>query len=263
MRDDSWPSVTFLAPRLEAGGTTWAEGGEIRVEGDTYRHLFRSRRLAVGDTLRVVDGEGGARRASVASVDRRSARLVLGDVLPARDPELRLHLVVGALRPERASWLVEKATELGVRSLTFVTAERAPRDYGAGRIDRFRRVSVAALEQSHRARLPEIRGVIPWRQALTDLPPGRCFVPSPGAHPLLRAVAKNPGDTETSGLGEPSLVIGPEGGWSPGELGQLRAAGGEPVGLGEGVLRVETAAIVAAAVLLCSAMPGSPSRGPC
>lgn len=82
------------------------KGDEVVVDGQVYRHLFRARRLAVGARLRVVDGQGRARWAEVAGIDRRQARLVLGDGAPAHEPAYELTLIVAALRPERASWLV-------------------------------------------------------------------------------------------------------------------------------------------------------------
>ena len=61
-------------------------GGELRIAGEAYKHLFRARRLAVGDRLRVVDGRGGARWAEVARIDRSTAVLALGDPAPASSP---------------------------------------------------------------------------------------------------------------------------------------------------------------------------------
>lgn len=215
--------------------------GEVRVEGEPYRHLFRARRLALGDPVRVVDGRGRARWAEVARVDRSVAILRLGEAAPVNEPELRLDLLVPTCRPERASWLVEKATELGVASIRFLHTERAPREFGEGTIARLRRVASAALEQSHGSRLPDITGPHDWRE-LTVLTDGA------GERWVLDTEAEPTGWSPAGGSG--ALLIGPEGGWSPGERGHLADAGWKPVGLGPRVLRLETAAIVGAARLL-------------
>ena len=149
---------------MRRGGPEGIAGGELRVEGEGYKHLFRARRLAVGDRLRVVDGRGGARWAEVARIDRSMAVLALGEPAPANELPVQLDLLVPTLRPERASWMVEKVTELGVRSIRFLHTERAPRHFGAGTLDRLRRVAAAALEQCHGARLPEISGPHEWRE---------------------------------------------------------------------------------------------------
>ena len=102
----------------------------------------------------------------MARVDRTSATVALGEPAPAHEPALHLELLVPTCRPERASWLIEKATEVGVAGIRFLNMARAPRDIGSGIFDRLRRVAVSAVEQCHRSRLPEITGPHEWR----DLP---------------------------------------------------------------------------------------------
>jgi 16S rRNA (uracil1498-N3)-methyltransferase len=191
-----------------------------------------------------VDGRGGARWADVARIDHSAAALTLGEPAPANEPALRLDLLVPTFRPERASWMVEKVTELGVRAIRFLHTERAPRHFGEGTLDRLRRVAAAALEQCHGARLPEISGPHDWRElpAITQDAEAR-WVLDPEAE------AGEWGSPPAAG----ALLIGPEGGWSPGEQGELWASGWLPVGLGPRVLRVETAAVVGSAAVLLRA----------
>lgn len=220
------------------------DAADLRVDGEPYKHLFRARRLAVGDRLRVVDGQGRARWAEVARVDRSAASLALGEAAPVNEPSFHLDLLVPTIRPERASWMVEKATEIGVRALRFLHTERAPRHFGDGTLDRLRRVAAAALEQCHGARLPEITGPHEWRElaALTRNVEARWVLDTetgPGDDGGW-------GDARTTG----ALLIGPEGGWTQEERDELRAAGWRAVGLGPRVLRAETAAVVGAAAVL-------------
>jgi len=219
---------------------------EVKVEGDSYRHLFRARRVEAGETLRVVDGRGRARWGKVSRVDRTSAAVTLGEPAPSHDPAFHLNLFVPTCRLERASWLVEKATEMGISGVHFLNTVRAPRDLGEGSLGRLHRVAVAALEQCHGSRLPEITGPHSWR-ALANLTatagPRRWFLDTGAAGAVW-------GDVEgESG----ALLIGPEGGWDPGERSDLLAASWRPVHLGERVLRLETAALAVAALLL---LPG-------
>lgn len=219
---------------------------ELKVEGDSYRHLFRARRVETGETLRVVDGRGLARWGKVARVDRTSAAVSLGEPAPSHEPAFRLELLVPTCRLERASWLVEKATELGVFGVRFLNTVRAPRDLGEGSLGRLQRIAVAALEQCHGSRLPEITGPHSWRALAgltTTAGPRRWFL-----------------DTEAEGAGwgeiggeTGALLVGPEGGWDTGERRDLLAASWRPVYLGERVLRLETAALAGAALLL---LPG-------
>lgn len=217
------------------------DSGEVTVEGEAYRHLFRARRVPVGAAVRVVDGRGHARWGEVARVDRSSARVSLGDPAPTHEPSFRLDLLVPTFRPERASWLVEKATEFGVSAIRFLNTARAPRTFGEGTIERMRRVAVSAVEQCHRSLVPEITGPHPWEE-IRRFPAGaegRWFLDPQGAPDAW-------GPRGESG----ALLVGPEGGWSPEERAEVLAAGWRPVGLGPRILRIESAALAGVAMLL-------------
>src|SRR5262249_4480464 len=130
----------------------------------------------------------------------------------------------------RLDWLVQKVTEVGVTRLVLLAAERsvvrwdderAPRQ-----LDRLRRIAAEAAMQSRRVWLPALCGPTPATDVLTT-----CAVAEPGGRALSAS--------------DRAMAIGPEGGWSPAEL----AMAADRVSLGEHVLRVETAAIVAATLM--------------
>lgn len=210
------------------------------VTGEPYRHLFRARRLGPGETLRLTDGRGRARWAEVESVGRDRAVLALGGEAPTREPAFSLTLLVPTLRPERAAWLVEKATEIGVVAVRFLHTERAPRQPGESTLSRLERVARAAVEQCHRALVPELSGPHAWQEL-----PG--LARSPDRWFLDPKAATDWGE-HLPGAG--ALLVGPEGGLSPNEHAGLLALGWRPVGLGERILRIETAALVGAAALV-------------
>lgn len=237
--------ITVLVDPAELTG----EEEVIVVEGDTYRHLFRARRLAVGARLRLVDGEGTARWAEVVHVDRKTGRLRVGEPAPTHEAARRVELLVASLRRERASWLVEKATEIGVAAVRFLETEHTVRDLSDNAFARLHRVAAAALEQCHRSRLPEITGVHGWNEVpslLEPLPDRR----------LLDADADGDDGSDFGGpaeIGRPAaLLIGPEGGWTADERDRLLDLGARRVSLGPRVLRIETAALVGAGLLLCT-----------
>ena len=220
-------------------------GDSAELSGDTYRHLFRARRLAVDDGLRVVDGRGRTREGRIAEVKRDRARVELGARLPSREPVRQVSLLVAPPRPERAAWLVEKATEMGVARVAWLDCERSARRLSDAALKRQGRVAVAALQQCGGATLPVLSGPHEWSELGSMVesldtwwtldPAGDC---QPGT---LAPQSRSAG-----------LVIGPEGGWSDSERAALEALGGRPWSLGARVLRVETAALVGAAVLLSS-----------
>ncbi|HLX09221.1 MAG TPA: RsmE family RNA methyltransferase [Thermoanaerobaculia bacterium] len=219
----------------------------LTVEGEAYRHLFRARRTGVGERLRVVDGEGRARWGEVIRVGRSAAQVELADPAAANEPSLHLEILVATLRPERASWLVEKATEVGAGAVRFLNTERGPRSFGAGTAERLRRVAAAAVEQCHRSRCPEVTGPHPFAEvARLAAAANRRWLLDPAAAPPGFGHRSPPAARET-------LLVGPEGGWSPAEIAILEQQGWQRVSLGPRTLRIETAALAAAALRLLAA----------
>ncbi len=227
---------------------------EIRVIGDAFRHLFRARRLEVGEPVRLVDGRGRARRSRVSRVARSEAVLEVGREAASREPDRRVELVVGALRPQRASWMVEKATELGVAAVRFVSTERAPRRFGGRTLARLTRMARSAVEQSGRSRLPEITGVHPWGEigGLVEASKAR-WILEPGHPRALRETPAGPGGNSDPVV----LVVGPEGGFTEDEKATLAESRCRAVGLGARTLRVETAAVAGLSRLLAAPVSSS------
>ncbi len=216
----------------------------VEVRGERYRHLFRARRAEVGEAVRAVDGAGTARAGVVEAAGKTHGTLRLGESVPPNDPPRWVELWVAPPKPERAAWLVEKASELGVGAVRFVATARAPRDYSAAAFERLRRIAISGLEQSHGSRLPEVTGMHPWSE----------WIERPAGMRWRAALEGRGGAFETlpalSAVVPSDLLIGPEGGFTDSELADLAARGWPLWSLGVRALRVETAAVVAAARLL-------------
>lgn len=224
------------------------DGDELPIEGDAYRHLFRARRLATGDHLRLVDGNGRARWGKIQSIGRTAATVTLQDPAPANEPTRRVDLFVPTLRPETAAWLVEKATEMGAAAIHFLNTDRAPRSFGDTTLARLRRVAAAAVEQCHRSLCPTIHEPAPLAAA-TTFASGRRWLLDPEAPPGFPQAP--PSDEPPTD----ALLVGPEGGWASSETSALAAAGWHRIALGPRILRIETAAIAGLALLLLSPAP--------
>ncbi|TNF72297.1 MAG: 16S rRNA (uracil(1498)-N(3))-methyltransferase [Acidobacteria bacterium] len=221
------------------------DASPIEVTGDSYRHLFRARRLELGERVRVVDGKGHARWSTVEQVGRTTARLVVAEETPGNEPERELTILAAAPRMQRAAWLVEKTTEIGAVTIRFINSERSPRSYGEASLGRLRRVAAAAVEQCHRARIPEITGVHPFSELANLLAgcPQRWFLDPYGAAGM------------DPGTGPVALLVGPEGGWSEIEREALLGLDCRRWGLGERTLRVETAAVAGCSLILLAKTP--------
>lgn len=223
------------------------DGTECELHGDAYHRFVRVKRLRGGESVRVVDGEGRARRGVVARVDRARAVIALAGAEPSRESALRVEVVVAPPEPSRAAWMVEKLTELGVASIRFVATERSARsgEATAAQLARLRRVAHAAVEQCGRAALPELTAADSLASTLADERPR--FVLDPSGEAADRLVAIDAARCPGLRL---SLYVGPEGGFDEGELARFDAAGVGRISLGDRILRVESAAVVAAALVL-------------
>ena len=210
---------------------------ELRLDGEVHRHLFRALRLRPGDRVRVADGAGRARWGVVGKVGRGEASLALGEAAASNEPDRDVTLLTAVPRSTRARWLVEKATEIGVVAVRFVACARSSRRLEAAAVDRLGRVARAAVEQSERARVPEVTGVHDPTE-LHELLAGaeRRWILQPGSEDRLGESSRRPC----------ALLVGPEGGWTDSELERLEALGCRRTGLGPTTLRVETAAILGA-----------------
>lgn len=218
------------------------------VEGDDFRHLCKSLRRRVGDQVEVTDGAGRKRIGALTSVNKASATVELGPLLDAPQVVSRVSILSCVPRPERAAWLVEKCTELGVRGFGFFDAEHSARSMTAKGADRLRRVAKSAILQCGGAWLPELIEIGDFErlvgavvEAKTSARP--IWVLEPGAEVRLADIASSRPSSVT-------LILGPEGGLSSREVSQIVDAGGTAVALGDSLLRMETAAVSGASLLL-------------
>jgi 16S rRNA (uracil1498-N3)-methyltransferase len=168
-------------------------------------------------------------------------------------PAVCTTLLASLIRFERFEWMLEKATELGVARVVPVEAERSERGLeraASKRMTRWNRIVREASEQSRRARLPEIAAPVDLAGALKiETGPGMaapyCYVLEEAeAPPILPALPahRQPGDRVT-------VLVGPEGGWTDRERQQIASSDWRPVSLGTQILRAETAAIAALAIV--------------
>lgn len=215
-------------------------GVTMTLSGDAHHHLFRVRRLTRGQELRLVDGRGTARWGRATRIEADRTTVELGAVAPTNEPQRSLELWVAPPRSRRAGWLVEKATEVGVAAIRFMATDRGTRHLSKPAVERLQRVAVAAVEQCHRARVPEVTGLHAWEACLEGLDGPLACALTPGGESIGSVRFED----------SMALVVGPEGGWTGEELSRLAAHGVHSVGLGPRVLRVETAAVVGAALAL-------------
>jgi 16S rRNA (uracil1498-N3)-methyltransferase len=218
-------------------------GGEISLTGDSAHRISSVLRMRPGDRLALFDGSHEFECELLETRPRVRARVI--EPIEAAPLPRRLTLFQALIRPNRFEWLIEKVTELGVAAIVPVVTEHAsvrPQSIGSSRIERWRRIAIEASEQSGRGCPPELREPIDFAQALQVAPAPALFA--------WEGMRSQPASRVQTPEGELALFVGPEGGWSEGEVASAREAGLSFVSLSRNILRSETAAIVATALLL-------------
>jgi 16S rRNA (uracil1498-N3)-methyltransferase len=226
-------------------------GGMAELRGDEARHLTRVLRVEEGQRFEISDNQA-AYLAEIA--EARGERVVFRIVEPLDTPvaPVGITLCAALIKFDRFEWMIEKATELGVERILPVESTRTERglfEASRKRAERWVRIARESSQQSRRLHIPEILPAARFEKSLAleadhryflDVDEGPCQAP-----PLLRLMpAERPAGSRVA------VLVGPEGGWTDSER-QLSAAAGWPkVSLGPQVLRAETAASAALAVLI-------------
>jgi len=235
----------FLAPQALSSGQTFT------LEGEEAGHLLKSRRLRAGDLFAVQDCDGRRYSAEVLEVRRHAA--VVRAIHPVPVPELppvRLCLIFAAVKDKALELVLQKATELGVAEIVLFPADHSPvaRDdfHSPKALARWERILREACKQCDRQFPPVLR-------AAKDLDTA---IQISGAADLRLTLDPRAETSAAQCIAEAHLaktatvLVGPEGGFSPEEIGRSEQAGFRPATLGGLILRADTAAIAMAALIV-------------
>lgn len=231
--------------------TALAPGQRAELRGDAAAHVTRVLRLGAGDEVTLFNGDGSDYHARILTPGRSAVMFEVQGVAAARaESPLAITLVQGIARGDRMDFVVQKATELGITAiqpvLTARSVVRLDADARARKLEHWRGVAIAACEQCGRARLPDIAAPLP----LTDW-----LAQTRGAarRLLLDPASDTPLASAVQGGDRLELLVGPEGGLEDAERTVAEQCGYRAACLGPRVLRSETAAIAAIAVLQAAA----------
>lgn len=223
-----------------AGGPPLEPGSRV-IGGEEARHAARVKRVEAGETLEILDGQGGVAAAAVAAIEKRGGEwAVIVEVSSVRrvDPvSPRVVVLAPAPKGDRLGQMIEGLSQVGAAGWRPLVTERTEKEPGLSRMDRVRRIAEESSKQCGRAWTLRIEQAIGFADALR--------LPS-------RVLADAGGGPPPRGLREVNVVIGPEGGWSERELRAARDAGAAIASFGPHVMRVETAAVVAAAGMVAA-----------
>ncbi len=222
---------------------------KAEITGDEFTHLKKVLRLAPGHSAAVFNGKGLELFGRVESVGQRSAVISIeGRSEKTVESPLKLNLLQGLLKGDRPEFIVQKATELGLTGVCFyMTARTVPRVDGEGaekKLLRWKKASIEAAKQCGRATLPLITLAPGLKEAVEETKAELRIV----LWEKEEAVSLNGilfGKAPRSAV----LLVGPEGGLSDEEAMLAQKAGFLAAGMGPRILRAETAALAAAAIM--------------
>lgn len=224
-----------------------AIGENIELPKDAARHIMVLR-LSAGDPLTLFNGLGGEYHARITRIDRKQ---VVAEIVShsSREAELpyRITLAQGIPEATKMDWIIEKAVELGVSDIIPLAAQRSvvrlDNDRAEKRLSRWQAIAISAAQQCGRNRLPHIASPVGTGEYLRQTTPSPRILFSPRATETLSEWARHQKPQNIT------LLIGPEGGFSPEEENMAEQQGVTFLSMGPRILRTETAGLAAVAAI--------------
>ena len=217
------------------------------LTGDEARHASQVLRLKPGESVIVFDGQGRRAAAGILSISRDRVPLKLGETLPSRPPMPAITLAQAIPKGKNMDLIVQKSVELGIAVIQPLVTRFTVVQPGEGKADKWRRNALEACKQCGQDTLPEIAEPLAfdrWIAGQTNAPGLKLIASlSAEATPLRKILRDHPATTHAT------LLVGPEGDFSPAETSAAIDAGFLPISLGSIVLRVETATLFALSAL--------------
>ena len=226
------------------------ENGILRIEGDEVKHIRKVLRLREGDEVSVFDGSGREYEGAIVKEGPFSVSILVRTILSSeKESTLEITLAQSLLKGEKMDYLVQKATELGVKRIVpFISSRSVPLLEKSKRLERPRRWEKIAIEASKQCG----RGALPKIDPLKDYPQILETVPMES----LKLILWEEGGEKLKGILKESekesrifFIVGPEGGLSGEEVEEAKKVGFVPVTLGERILRSETASLCLVSIL--------------
>lgn len=217
----------------------------LELTAEAANHVARVLRMPVAAELILFNGDGKQYSATISAIGKRNVQVKIHSVeYKSVESPLKIHLAQAVARAEKMDWILQKATELGVSSITPLLTERSGVKLDVERWEKrqqhWEAVIVSACEQCGRNQLPSVIQPQEFTTFITQQHIGTKLILAPEAAPPLPSAISE--QTVT-------LLIGPEGGFSDHELKQAQQAGFNATLFGPRILRTETAAIAAVAAL--------------
>jgi 16S rRNA (uracil1498-N3)-methyltransferase len=230
------------------------KGQNVVINGSEANHIIKVKRVQKGQTLTLIDNEGGFAKAVLTDFRNEKAFLEILDIIPSFDDRQEIILIISLLKGEAMDWCIQKATELGVKEIYPVITDfstiKLDAEKNTKKIQRFKEISIQALKQCRSFRAPDIKDILPLENFLKIIKNKEDSC----SKIWLWEQKKEQSDILTIFKNfkfslPVCLLIGPEGGFSPREIKMIPEHGFIPATLGNRILRAETAALSSISII--------------
>ncbi|MGL5715152.1 MAG: 16S rRNA (uracil(1498)-N(3))-methyltransferase [Paraclostridium sp.] len=227
------------------------ENNTCIIEGEDVKHISKVLRCRVGEQLEVCDNDNHEYICEITDIDKSQVILnIVEKVDIQRESDLKIKVYQGLPKGPKMEMILQKLTEVGVDEIILVQTKRTVVKVDDKKedkkIERWERIIYEAAKQSKRGKIPTLRGVLTFKEALADMKEND-FNIAPYENERTKSIKQAIKGVDINNIG---IFVGPEGGFEETEIEAIEEIGGQSVSLGPRILRTETASLVASSIVL-------------
>ena len=227
------------------------ENNTCTIEGEDVKHISKVLRCKIGEELEVCDSDNNEYICQITNIDKSAVELdILEKVDIKRESDLKIKLYQGLPKGPKMEMILQKLTEVGVDEIILVQTKRSVVKVDDKKedkkIERWERIIYEAAKQSKRGKIPKLRGVLSFKEALVDMQ-NNDFNIAPYENERTKSIKQAIKSLDINNIG---IFVGPEGGFDESEIEAIENINGQSVSLGPRILRTETASVVASSIVL-------------
>ncbi|GAA0090641.1 16S rRNA (uracil(1498)-N(3))-methyltransferase [Paraclostridium bifermentans] len=221
------------------------------IEGEDVKHISKVLRCRIGEELEICDNDNNEYICEITNIDKYQVELNIVEVVDIkRESDLKIKVYQGLPKGPKMEMILQKLTEVGVDEIILVQTKRTVVKVDDKKedkkIERWERIIYEAAKQSKRGKIPKLRGVLSFKEALADMKEND-FNIAPYENERTKSIKQAIKVVDIKNIG---IFVGPEGGFEDTEIKAIEEIGGQSVSLGPRILRTETASLVASSIVL-------------
>ncbi|RGX11918.1 16S rRNA (uracil(1498)-N(3))-methyltransferase [Paraclostridium sordellii] len=227
------------------------ENNTCIIEGEDVKHISKVLRCRVGEELEICDNDNNEYICEITSIDKSEVQLnIIDKVDIKRESDLKIKVYQGLPKGPKMEMILQKLTEVGVDEIILVQTKRTvvkvEDKKEDKKIERWERIIYEAAKQSKRGKIPKLRGILSFKEALFDMGKNDLNI-APYENERTKSIKQAIKGQDINNIG---IFVGPEGGFEDTEIKDIEDIGGQSVSLGPRILRTETASLVASSIVL-------------